>query len=120
MRELSRRGQVRDRFILVQVDSVRLPVIHMVWDDAEAVVLGDLRQIVLSVILPERVVAPRDQLLYVVAADERPLHDLIKCRCDAKILLLFHSYLCLYFNGTICASASSTSFSRDSTRPPIL
>jgi hypothetical protein len=69
---------------------MNLFIMNMVWNNTKAVVFFNLRQVVLSVILPEGLVTPEDFFFHTVSADERALHDLVQRRTDANVFFFFH------------------------------
>ncbi len=64
-----------------------MPIANVVGDDAEPVVLLDLRQVVFTVVLPQRLVTPRHFFLNEIAAYERSPHELEELDSDADISL---------------------------------
>lgn len=77
---------------LVQVQEVvyYLTVVHMVGNCAETVILGNTSQIVLAVILAERLVVPDNAFLDVSSVQSGLANYLVKCCAysDKRIFIL--------------------------------
>ena len=91
MGKVARSRSMENRFVLVQIRAVYLAVIHMIGNNAKTVVLPDFRQVVFSVILPERFITPLHLFLDEIPAYQGAPHQLVQLRADTNVLLfIFH------------------------------
>ena len=78
------------RFVQIQETVNLFPVVQMVGNGTEAVILRDGRKIVFPVVLPECAVIPYHTSFLIPSAGAGLVYDLVQCRSHTHVFFLFH------------------------------
>ena len=74
MRKVPLYGLMLNRFVQVQELIHHRLIVYMIWDSAEAVILGNSRYKSLTIVLSECLCIPRDTFLYIASVQTGLVH----------------------------------------------